>query len=89
MRIVSDQQSSLEAAWRTALEYRDHLLLVPSHMDFGTPEQPPLQSPVVQLIFLVDRQNYISFLSCLETDHVIPATQLTRSLLEESIRWSG
>lgn len=60
---------------------------IPFHVDVGTPDKPAPQSPIVQIVFHVNRQNYLSFLSCLETDHVIPAAQLTRSLLEESIKW--
>lgn len=77
----------LDEAWNTSVELRDHLMQIPFHVDVGTPDKPAAQSPIVQIVFHVNRQNYLSFLSCLETDHVIPAAQLTRSLLEESIKW--
>ena len=57
------------------------------HVDFDTPEAAAQHHPIIQLVFHFDRQNYISLLGNLETDHVIPAAQLARALLEESIRW--
>jgi hypothetical protein len=57
------------------------------HVDFETPDAPGQHHPIIQLVFHFDRQNYISLLGNLETDHVIPAAQLARALLEESIRW--
>jgi hypothetical protein len=77
----------IEQAWQIALDFRDHLLQVPMHVDVDTPEAPAQHHPIIQLVFHFDRQNYISLLGNLETDHVIPAAQLARALLEESIRW--
>lgn len=70
-----------------AVEIRDHLLLPEVFFDFGSMEEPTPDRALTQLVFTVNRQNYISLLGALETDHVILAAQLARSLLEESIRW--
>jgi hypothetical protein len=77
----------LARAWKLSVELRDHFLLVPFHLDTGPLDDESWQSPIVQLIFHVNRQNFVSFLACLETDHVIPAAQLARTLLEESVKW--
>jgi len=64
-----------------------HLCEVPSYLDFGSEDEPTADIAIMQTIFQVDRQNYLSMLASIETDHVIVAAMLARGLLEESIRW--
>lgn len=80
-------ESEIKRAEKIAVQLRDHLTNVPQYLDVGTPEAPTPERAFIQIVFLVNRQNYISLLASLETEHVIPAAHLARALLEESIRW--
>jgi hypothetical protein len=85
--MTSDSSQEIEAALELCIELRDHLLEVPQYLDFGNSENPTPYRAVTQLMFAVNRQNYLSLLGSLATDHVIPAATLARGLLEESLRW--
>ncbi|MDQ6884227.1 MAG: hypothetical protein M3077_08345 [Candidatus Dormibacteraeota bacterium] len=63
----------------------DHLRAIPQHLDINTDKD--FGRTMMQLTFSTSRQNYASLLASLESDHVVPAAQLARALLEESIRW--
>ncbi len=73
---------------RLSRQLVDVLSEVPSYLDVGTPPGSEPERMLFQLVYQVNRQNFISLIATLESDHVIPAAMLARSLLEESIRWN-
>lgn len=66
---------------------REHLLAFPTHFDPVFGGEPSPERLFGQLVSMYNRQSFISLHICLELGHVVPAGQLARALLEESIRW--
>lgn len=66
---------------------REHLIIFPTHFDFLFRGEPSPERLFGHLVSMYNRQSYITMHICLELGHVVPAGQIARALLEESIRW--
>lgn len=77
----------LNDVYEVADRVREHLLAFPTHFDFLFQGEPSPERLFGQLVSMYNRQSFISLHICLELGHVVPAGQIARALLEESIRW--
>jgi hypothetical protein len=79
--------ATLKVVYETADKLREHLFQLPNHFDFTFKGEPSPERLFGQLVSMYSRNSYVALHACLELGYVIPAGQLARALLEESIRW--
>jgi hypothetical protein len=79
--------SVLEPVFYFADKLREHLLVLPAHFDFSVNGEPTPERLFGQLVSTYSRNSYTALHGCMELRYMVPAGQLARSLLEESIRW--
>jgi hypothetical protein len=86
-RVVGGAMVELNDLYEVADDLRTHLFKLPNHFDFTFKGQPSPERLFGQLVSMYSRNSFIALHACIELGYVIPAGQLARALLEESIRW--